>query len=209
MERLEAQAWSWSCNKPRRGRAHVGAGVALFSEICVRAGRAKKTFPGFSAIAFVRLDNSPGEQNRYVFDRATSDGAGAAFYRLSASSLFIFSIRNTHGEFYNLEIPVGDKGIPTERYVFLYCEAGVGKDLTVARVMIDGKEIRRRVLNFPMDFGRQDWKPVKGEVDGKGSKQAPFEIGMLSIGQETLSDPDIRNHYLLFIQFLKDHVGVK
>jgi len=75
--------------------------------------------------------------------------------------------------------------------------------------MIDGKEIRRRVLNFPMDFGRQDWKPVKGEVDGKGSKQAPFEIGMLSIGQETLSDPDIRNHYLLFIQFLKDHVGVK
>jgi hypothetical protein len=159
----------------------------------------QKGLPGFMAFAFVRVDNTSEAKNRYVFDQVTSDGAGAAFYQLGSSSLFIFSIRNTHGAFYNLEIPVGDNGVPVDRYVFLYCEAGIGKDSTVARVMIDGKEVRRRVLDFPMDLGKQDWKQATVGIDS-----APFEIGMFGVGQETFSDSDIRTHYAQFVQFLKD-----
>jgi hypothetical protein len=166
----------------------------------------QKGLPGFTAFAFVRLDSVPAARDRYVFDQATSDGAGAAFYQLASSSLFIFSLGNTHGDSYHVEIPVGDKGgIPVDRYIFLYCEAAIGKDSTVARVMIDGKEVRRRVLNFAMDLGKQDWKQVG--VDGKTENGANFKPSKLGIGQEALSDSDIRAHYVQFAQFLKDTAG--
>jgi hypothetical protein len=164
----------------------------------------EKGLPGFTAFAFVRLDNTPAAKNRYVFDQVTSDGAGAAFYQLASSSLFIFSIKDTHGAFYNLEIPVGDKGVPVDRYVFLYCDAGIGKGSTVARVMIDGIEVRRRVLDFPMDLGKQDWKQVAVGTDSRGQNDAPFKIGVFGVGQEAFSNSDIRTHYIQFVQFLKD-----
>lgn len=166
----------------------------------------QKGLPGFTAFAFVRLDSIAAAKDRYVFDQATSDGAGATFYQLASSSLFIFALKDAHGDSYHVEVPVGDKGgIPVGRYVFLYCEAGIGKDSTIARVLIDGIEVRRRVFNFAMDLGKQDWKQVGGL--GKTDNDATYKPANLGIGQETLSDLDIRAHYVQFAQFLKDGAG--
>jgi hypothetical protein len=165
----------------------------------------QKGLPGFTAFAFVRLDNNPGPKDRYVFDQATSDGARVAFYQ-SANGLFIFSIRTINGAFYHVEVPAGSD-LPIDRYMFLYCDVGIGKDSTVARVMVDGKEIRRRVFGFPMDFGKQDWELIT--VDSKGQEDTPFRIGVFGVGQETFSDSDIWTHYAQFIQFLKDSAAAK
>ena len=166
----------------------------------------QKGLPGFTAYAFVRLDNGPGPKDRYVFDQATSDGARIAFYQ-SASGLFIFSIRTINGAFYHVEVPVGGDGLPVDRYVFLYCDAGIARDSTVARVMVDGNEIRRRVFGFAMDLGRQDWEPVT--VDSKGQEDTPFKIGVFGVGRDTFSESDIWTHYAQFIQFLKDSAAAR
>jgi hypothetical protein len=162
-----------------------------------------KNLEGFTASALVRLYDTPEAKNRYIFDLVTTDGAKVSFY-LSASGLFTYSITDTHGAAYNLEIPVGNNGIPIDRYVYLYCEAGVDDDSTVVRVMIDAKEVRRRVYDFPIDLGKKDWKQFTIGADNKGQNNAPFKIAMFTVGHTTLSNTDVKNMLVIFSQYLKD-----
>jgi hypothetical protein len=163
----------------------------------------EESLEGFTAFAFVRLYDTPEAKNRYIFDLGTTDGAKASFY-LSASGLFTYSITDTHGSAYNLEIPVGASGIPIDGYVFLYCEAGVGEDATVMRVLINTKEVRRRKLDFPIDLGKKDWKQFTIGADNKGQNNAPFKIAMFGVGHQTFNRSQIGSLYLRFTQYLRD-----
>lgn len=162
-----------------------------------------ESLEGFTASAFVRLYDTPEVKKRYIFDMATTDGAKASFY-LSASGLFTYSITDTHGASYNLEIPVGTGGIPIDRYVYLYCEAGVDDESTIVRVMIDAKEVRRRVYDFPIDLGKKDWKKFTIGADNEDQNNAPFKIAMFSAGHTTFSNIDVKNMFVIFSQYLKD-----
>ncbi len=53
------------------------------------------------------------------------------------------------------EIPIEGDGIPLNRYVFLYCEIGIAAKTTIFRVLADSKEVARRSLDFPIEFGRE------------------------------------------------------
>jgi hypothetical protein len=163
----------------------------------------QQALPGFTASALIRLYDTPEAKNRYIFDLATSDGAKAAFY-LSASEQFTYSITDTNGVSYNLEIPIGNSGIPIDRYIFLYCEAGVSENSTVVRVMIDAKEIRRRVYDFPISLGKKDWTKFTVGADNQGQHNSPFKIAMFSAGHTTFLDAQVKDMFVIFTKYLKD-----
>jgi hypothetical protein len=164
---------------------------------------ASKSLPGVTAFAFVRLYDTPEARNRFLFDLSTSDGAKASFY-LSASGLFTYSVVDVHGAAYNLEIPVGVNGIPIDGYIFLYCDAGLNEDSTIIRVLVDTKEIRKRVLDFAIDLGKRDWKQLTIGADNKGTQNTPFKIALFGVGHQTFTSPQVAMLFARFVAYLKD-----
>lgn len=162
-----------------------------------------KTLPGMAVAAFVRLYDTPELRRRYIFEAQTNEGAKTAFY-LSASGAFIFAVTDVHGKSYSLEMPVGNDGIPVDRYFFLYCDVGVSKADTLLRTLVDGKEIRERSLPFPIDLGNtQSWKQHTIGADNQGQNNAPFKIGLFAISHATLTDRQIQNFNDHFVEYLR------
>jgi hypothetical protein len=161
-----------------------------------------KTLPGFSAFALARLYDTPELRRKYIFDFASPDGAKVSLY-LASDDLFRFQLLDINKEAYTLDIPIGDKGVPIDRYVFIYCEVGLGSRETVLRVLIDGKEVRRRSYDFPIALGSRNWKQVTVFADNEGKNTTPFKIAMFGFGHATMSDVQIEGLQTRFDEYLR------
>jgi hypothetical protein len=153
------------------------------------------SIPGFTATTYVRLYDTPEDRRRYIFEARNKKGARAAFY-LSASGLFTFSLTDIRGEMYQMEIPIGSEGIPIDRYIFLYCAAGVSRTASYLQVFVDGKEVKRRLYDFPIEFGGKDdltWERLTFGADNQGKNNAPFKVAMLAFGRQTLTIKQIKS----------------
>jgi hypothetical protein len=62
--------------------------------------------PGFTAYAFLNLENEPDFHRKYVFTFGPNGIPRAEFY-MSASREYTFSVTDTHGEKYPLETNLG------------------------------------------------------------------------------------------------------
>jgi hypothetical protein len=103
----------------------------------------------------------------------------------------------------SLEIPIGNAGIPIDRYIFLYCEVALGSRETVLRVLVDGKEVRRRAYDFPIGLGNRNWRRVTLFADTEGKNTAPFKIAMFGSGHATMSDVQIESVRTRFNEYLQ------
>ena len=109
--------------------------------------------PGFFGYAVVKLTDAPSTQRQYLMDTdKTQAGARASLY-ISASNLFTFSIADTHGESYPLEIELSKEGISLEKWIYLQCEAGISDGKTITAVSVNGQVVGSRVVNGPLDLG--------------------------------------------------------
>jgi hypothetical protein len=162
-----------------------------------------KTLPGFSAFAFARLYDTPELRRKYIFDFSSPDGAAASFH-LGPDDRFRFQIKDVHKESYTLEIPIGNRGVPIDRYIFLYCQVALGFQETVLRVLVDGKEVRKREYDFPIDLGSRDWKKGTLFADTEGKNSEPFKIAMFGLSHVTMSDFQIGRMQSRFTAYLQD-----
>jgi hypothetical protein len=166
------------------------AGVAV-AIIWHRAEPPAKKLPGFAAYAVVRIYDIPEFRRKYIFDfGAQASKARAAFY-LSASDQFTFAVTDVRGETYPLEVKLGQGGIPIDRVIMLLCEAGVDEETTILRVSVNGKEIQRRKLSFPADFGDRNWgaNSTLG-ANAIGQDNGIFMLAELVVWAETFSKDD-------------------
>jgi hypothetical protein len=160
--------------------------------------------PGFAAYAVVRLYDTPENRRRYVFEFTSVEGAKSAFY-LSASGQFTFTISDVHGEAYPLEVRVGRDGIPIDEFVVLFCEAGIQSRSTALRILVNGKEVARRIIPEALDLGTRDWKPgslgapIIGENGG-----GVFLLSELGIFSTTLTDAEIGG----LVQNVRNYMGL-
>lgn len=162
-----------------------------------------RDLPGFSSFVFVRLYDSPEPRPKYLFDFVSPIGSGASAY-LSPSDVFIFSVTDAHNQSYDLEVPLSDNAIPIDRYIFLLCDAGVSAQHTTLRVIVNGKIVRMRVLDVPLDFGVDYWKWKHATLltDRDGKNNAAFTVAMWGSGHTTLSIAAIKRIELGFNQYL-------
>jgi hypothetical protein len=145
--------------------------------------------PGFASGMMVRTEDVTEMRRKYQFDFHTTEGAKAGFY-LSASNRFAFSVTDIHGEPYTLDIPLGSNGIPFEKFAYVFCEVGTASSYSYLRALVDGKEVARRDLSFPLDLGSRHWLPEIG-ADANGRNRAAMSFAEGGIFSMTLSDSEI------------------
>jgi hypothetical protein len=161
-----------------------------------------QNLPGFSASAYLRMYDTPELRRRYIFQFSNPDGGKTEFF-LSSSDIFTFSLTDVRGETYALEIPYGPTGLPIDRYIFLYCDAGIDKQTTTLRVFVDGKEIKSRTFDLAVEIGSHNWQKITFGADNNGQLNAPFKVAMLSFGRQTLTKTQIRNENDRVVQYLR------
>jgi hypothetical protein len=165
--------------------------------------RPAEDLPGFFAVSFIRMYDTPELRRKYIFQFGAPTGAKTAFY-ISPNGLFTFSATDVHGEVYALEIPLSTGAIPINRYTFLYCDLGLGSHSTFLRVFADGNEVASRTLSFPIDLGKNyhEWRQVTVGADNTGKNNAPFKIAMFGHGHTTLTHEQINQFKGRFDEFL-------
>jgi len=184
---LSLLLWA-SSSEWRRARPLWGPMVLIDLGICLIAigimwhqnDAPETALNGFTSYAVIRLYDSPETRRRYVYDFVTSEGAKASFY-LSGSGQFTFQITDIHGESYPIEVGVGGNGLPIDRWIALFCEAGTNGNTTVLRVTFNNHEVARREIPIAIPLGKLDWRagslgaPVIGA--NQGGIFTLFEIG--------------------------------
>src|SRR5208282_1254482 len=145
-----------------------------------------ESLSGFFAFAYLRMYDTPELQRRYIFQFANLEGGKAQFF-LSASDIFTFSVTDVDGETYPLEVPYGVNGVPIDRYIFLYCDVGVGKNNTTLCIFIDGKGLKSRVFDLPIEVGGHNWQNITFGADNNGQLLAPFKVATFGFGHQTLN----------------------
>jgi hypothetical protein len=158
----------------------------------------EKGLPGVQVTGFLRLYDTPEGRRRYIFQISNPEGGKAEFF-LSASDIFTFSVTDIHGETYPLNVPYGTSGIPIDRYVFLYCDAGIDRKSTTIRLFIDGKQIQRRTFDLPIELGSNKWRVTIG-ADNNGQNKGPFKMAYFAVGHATETEVQINQEYELLVK---------
>jgi hypothetical protein len=152
----------------------------------------RKELPGFCAHFIIRMHGPHVVRRRYVFELLTAEGASAAFY-LSASDRFVFEVKDTRGEPYTLEAPLGGDGIPLGEFCYLTASAGIASNASFLSVELNGRELQRRDLPFPIDLGSKVWDRGCIGSDAKGKNNGGFDLGEKVVRSSTLNEEDAVN----------------
>lgn len=140
--------------------------------------------PGFFGYAVVKLTDAPSTQRQYLMDMKDQAGARASLY-ISASNLFTFSIADTHGESYPLEIELSKEGISLEKWIYLQCEAGISDGKTITAVSVNGQVVGSRVVNGPLDLGDRDWGSGTFGANRQHQQLGKFSVAEFAVNSST------------------------
>lgn len=145
--------------------------------------------PGFASGLMVQTNDITEERKKYQFYFHTLQGSKAEFY-LSASNRYAFSITDIHGSIYTLDIPLGSNGIPFEKFVYMFCEAGTASSYSYLRALVNGREVARHDFDFPLELGSRKWIPSFG-ADQNGKNGGAFMLMEMGAYSTTLSNAEL------------------
>lgn len=170
------------------GALLIFAGV-IFHHAPTVGPLAEVSLPGLGIFAAIEIRDVAEIRRKYIFDVGTSDGAKAAFY-LSASDKFTFVITDTRGETYPLEFPTTGKTLVIGQPVYLLLECGIIDLQTKIHAVINGYEVVRRTLPFPINLGARDWKDITVGANKAGRDGGAFVLAEFGIVKTTLNKDD-------------------
>jgi hypothetical protein len=112
----------------------------------------KVDLPGYTSTLLLYWDKHDVSPRENIFEDANTEGTTVAFSSAEHDS-FVFSVTDSHGKHYSLNIPSGPSGIPVDKSVYVAYEAGTTKTSSFLRALVDGKEVSSRDFDSPIDFG--------------------------------------------------------
>ena len=145
--------------------------------------------PGFGSGLMVKVTDITEERKKFQYSFRTPEGSKVAFY-LSASNRYAFSVTDTHDSVYTLDIPLGSNGIPFEKFAFVFCEVGTASSYSYLRALVNGREVARRDLDFPIELGSRRWIPTLGS-DSNGQNGGAFMFMEMGVFATTLSNSEL------------------
>lgn len=165
----------WYYLDPQAARSALGAASKQTDE----------ALPGFAIGMSLNLHAAAPLRDKYIFKYRTPENVRAEFY-LAANDVFNFVITDVRGEPHVLQVPLGPDGLPVGQWIFLVCEAGSDNQHSFLSVAVNGRELKRSPLAFPMDMGSRQWKfalsPGQNGLTGNA-----FEIASISKRAATLT----------------------
>jgi len=158
-------------------------------DVANRGRPADEKLPGFGSGLMVKVTDITEERKKYQYHFRTPEGSNVAFY-LSASNRYAFSVTDTHGSVYTLDIPLGSNGIPFEKFAFIFCEVGTASSYSYLRALVNGREVARRDLEFPLELGSRRWLPTLGS-DSNAQNGGAFMLTEMGVFSTTLNDSEL------------------
>lgn len=124
-----------------------------------------ETRPGYTSETLMQASTGGSQPNdlKYdgvIFQDNTGDGASAALVA-TANKTLTFTVTSKDGKSYDLDVPLGPGGVPSDENMSLATEAGNSPKGGYLRALVNGKEVAFRMLTMPIDFGDRDWKPSR------------------------------------------------
>ena len=151
-----------------------------------------EVLPGFAYQEVVRLQSGQTTDRQYQYEISSPEGAKASFY-LTKDGDWAFAVTGTSGEPHMLEIPLGADGIPFDQWVAVLCEAGSASGYSYLRVLVNGKEVKRLDLEFPIPFGSRRWTNVHIGSDQSGQNGGAFMFTGAAVMATTVADTTAKN----------------
>lgn len=139
----------------------------------------------------IQINQGIRGRRRYIFQLGQQVRQGAALY-LSASERLVFEVRDTSGEAYPIELPLGRRGIPLGEPMYLGAEAGRDGQTTVMRVVVDGHIVAERRLHFVVDFGETELGNFTMGANHGGENHGDFALNNIAVVRKTLAERDAR-----------------
>jgi hypothetical protein len=175
--------------------------VPFWVGICIEGVRAylrgKEKLPGFSAHLILQINDITATRRKYIFDSRAPDNPRVAFYQ-SASDQFIFEVKDTKGEPYQIEMPLGEKGIPFCRFFYLWLSLGVSATGTTLTAFVNNKEVARRELPFPLDMGSRDLTQLVIGADSNDKNHGKFDLAEYCTYSVTLNHKEAKGLWRYF-----------
>lgn len=153
--------------------------------------KTRKSLPGFGVHMAIQINQGIRGRRRYVFQLGEENRQGAALY-LSASERLVFEVRDTSGEPYPIELPLGRRGVPAGERIYLGAEAGRDGQTTLMRIIVDGQIIAERRLQFAIDFGPTQFGNLTMGSNHGGKDHGDFSLNNIAAVPTTLSERDAR-----------------
>jgi hypothetical protein len=182
----------------------VGVLIAAIGFLPSQSPLAKERLPGFSTTIGLKINDAAKLGRQYIFEYSDPEGAKTSFYLLETNR-FAFSVSDTRGETYSIEVPLGSGGIPLGRFIFLTCQIGGSASATFLRVLVNEKDVQDRSYPFPIDLGSKAW--VRGTIgaDNRGQHNSAFEaLAFNAMGHVTLTNNDVASLIGGLSQYLRD-----
>jgi hypothetical protein len=147
---------------------------------------------------YVRINNFAVKRRKYLVDLGKPNGPRLSIY-VSPDNLFTLAFRNSSGETYPVEIPMGAGGIPISHFVYIACEVGVGAEFSSLRVLmegqsivVNGKNVGSVELPFRVDVAALDMPNGVVGADLNGENGASFDLVSFNAFNATLFDSEIQ-----------------
>lgn len=176
-------------------RAAVAVGIAsgLVIAACwpiyahYKNGRdADQKLPGIAVASVIKINDLTELRRKYVFALKTPERASATLY-LSPDDVFVFTINDKNGEPHSLDIPLGDKGIPYERFISLICQEGSSSDHSYMSVTVNGKQVAQRDFPYRIDLGSRAWALASINANEDGQKSGSLMLAEVVTWAVTLT----------------------
>jgi hypothetical protein len=151
-----------------------------------RASLHVEGLPGFSGNLVIKLVDAPRAQRQYVFDVEDKAGAWVSLY-ISASNLLTFSVTDTHGEVYSLEIPFSQNGLVLGQFNYLECEVGVGQGSTIMAISVNGSLVGNRIIPGDLSLGDRDWSAGTFGADRQHQQFGSFSVAEIAFNVTTFT----------------------
>ena len=153
--------------------------------------------PGITLNLLVRIENRLGGDRQYLLDFGQVENSRLSLY-ISPDKFLTFVLIDAKGEPHALQIPVGGKDIPLDRFIYLACEIGVKGQSSVMRILVNGRQVRYEEMPFQVDIGALDAPGGVVGSDLQGEHGARFDLVELSMNSATYTDGDIANMLCYF-----------
>lgn len=186
------------------GIALVGFAVAPLV-VPAKSPLASESLPGFSNILGLKIEDAAGIKRQYLFEYQTAEGSRTSLYFSAAGDRLIFSVGDIRGDSESIDLSIGRKGVPLNKFVFVTCQVGLETTKTYMRVLLNGEEVGSRALPFRMDLGSRQWTTGSLGADSQGRNNSAFEsLALAAMGHVTLTDDQLLHLLEDFRTYLRD-----
>jgi len=169
-------------------------------------------YPGYSMHFLISIYEIESADRKYIFDLGRPDNEGISAY-IDTSNNFTFSVRDSRGEIHPIRVPIGENGIPTNKFIYLACEIGNKADSSFIQLIVNADVVGSLELPFTLNFEESELTSGVIGANYDGKLGAKFGVAEMVFNSSTLTTSEYQKmleyfsniHLTSYVLFEENH----